>query len=509
MTSDLDLLRRFARDNSQDAFAEIVRRHLNLVYSAALRQVRSPQLAEDISQSVFADLARDADKLKPNTVLTAWLYAVTRRTAIDAIRKESRRRLREQIAVEMNNMNATTADWTQIEPLLDDAMAALDETDRSAILLRYFENKNLREVGEALGASEDAAQKRVSRAVERLREFFSKSNVTIGAGGLVVLVSTNAVQAAPVGLTATILTATFATTQTIGMTMIHKILITGMTAAVVGTGICAFHLKSQIQLLQQQQVLLGQQIAELSRERDGVTNQLAGLQQENKQLRANEPELLKLRGEVTRLQRPQNVQPRTAQAAGINVNPEPIQIHAKTRFITIPSEALYALGIAWKSDAQGNKTGLLTEQQFKDILKAFQAASDVESIAEPEFVTSNGRQTQMRASEPVAINGTNFQIGPTLDVVPNFSTNSSTFNLWLEASFVQLTGDPSQPGMQLVVATNQVALAPGQTIVLEHELPSGGWLPSSKNIPPGPRSLLIFVTPHVVDASGNLNPKYQ
>src|ERR1017187_2374728 len=207
MTSDLDLLRQFARENSQDAFAEIVRRHLNLVYSAAMRQVRSPQLAEDISQSVFADLARDAGKVsgtgfQPVNSLTPWLYAVTRRTAIDAIRKESRRQLREQIAVEMTNMNATSADWTQIEPLLDDAMAALDETDRSAILLRYLENKNLREVGETLGTSDDAAQKRVSRAVERLREFFSKRKVTIGASGLAVLISANAVQAAPIGLAA-------------------------------------------------------------------------------------------------------------------------------------------------------------------------------------------------------------------------------------------------------------------------------------------------------------------
>ena len=108
----------------------------------------------------------------------------------------------------MNNMNATANDWTQIAPLLDDAMAALDETDRSAILLRYFENKNLREVGESLKISDDAAQKRVSRAVERLREFFSKRKITIGASGLAVLISANAVQSAPVGLAATISTAT-------------------------------------------------------------------------------------------------------------------------------------------------------------------------------------------------------------------------------------------------------------------------------------------------------------
>src|SRR5271170_4800972 len=209
MMSDLDLLDQYARENRQEAFAALLDRHLKLVYSAALRQVRSPQLAEEVAQSVFADLARDAGKIsgtgfQPANSVTPWLYTVTRRTAIDVIRKESRRQLREQIAVEMNDMNATANDWTQIEPLLDDAMATLDETDRSAILLRYFENKNLREVGESLKISDDAAQKRVSRAVERLREFFSKRKITVGASGLAVLISANAVQSAPAGLAATI-----------------------------------------------------------------------------------------------------------------------------------------------------------------------------------------------------------------------------------------------------------------------------------------------------------------
>jgi RNA polymerase sigma factor (sigma-70 family) len=324
MTSDLDLLRQFVRENSQDAFTEIVRRHLNLIYSAAFRQVRSVQLAEEVAQSVFADLARDAGKLKPDTILTAWLYSVTRRTAIDAIRKESRRQLREQIAVDMTNMNATSADWTQIEPLLDDAMAALDETDRSAILLRYFENKNLREVGETLGTNEDAAQKRVSRAVERLREFFSKRNVSIGASGLAVLISANAVQSAPIGLvvmisSAAVLAGTavhsltvIAATKTIAMTTLQKSII-GMTfAVVVGTGIFEVHqnskLQNQIQTLQQQQAPLAEQIQELQRERDDATNQLAGLLAENAQLKSNsnENELLKLRGEVAQLKNEAN-----------------------------------------------------------------------------------------------------------------------------------------------------------------------------------------------------------
>jgi len=172
--SDLELLGQYAQKNRQEAFAELVDRHLKLVFSAALRQVRSPELAEEVAQSVFADLARNADRLEPQTILAAWLYQVTRRTAINVVRGESRRQLREQIALDMTTMNSNSSEWAAIEPLLDEAMEALDGSDRTAILLRYFQDKSLREVGRMLGTSEDAAQKRVSRALDQLREFFSK-----------------------------------------------------------------------------------------------------------------------------------------------------------------------------------------------------------------------------------------------------------------------------------------------------------------------------------------------
>src|SRR5215212_6012631 len=206
MTSmnDLELLGEFIRDQSQGAFTALVQRHVGLVYCAALRQVRSPQLAEEVAQSVFTDLARTATRLKPDTIVTAWLYEVTRRTAINVVRGEARRQLREQIALEMDAMNANADDWTQIKPLLDDAMHALDDTDRTAVLLRFFENKSMREVGETLGTTDDTARKRVNRAIEHLREFFAKRGVTVGASGLVVVISANAVQAAPVGLSLTI-----------------------------------------------------------------------------------------------------------------------------------------------------------------------------------------------------------------------------------------------------------------------------------------------------------------
>ena len=388
MTSDLDLLGQYARNQAQDAFTEIVRRHVDLVYSAALRQVRSPQLAEEVAQSVFTDLARNAGKLKPDTVLTAWLYQVTRRTAVDVVRKESRRQLREQIASEMNAMNDTAPDWTHVEPFLDEAMHTLDETDRAAVLLRYFENKSLREVGATLGTSDDAAQKRVSRAVERLREFFTKRGVTVGASGLVVVISANAVQAAPAGLAVTISTAatlagtTLATSatataiKTIAMTTLQKILITATITAAVGAGIyeaCqASTMRSQNQTLQQQQAPLAEQIQQLQRERDNATKRLAELQAENEQLKSNRntAELLKLRGEVARLRNEAN-DPTDASAKALAAKMNKLkQRLAETPGAKIP-ELQFLTDQDWLNAANGK---LDTDADYRRALASLRSA---------------------------------------------------------------------------------------------------------------------------------------
>jgi RNA polymerase sigma factor (sigma-70 family) len=314
--SDLDLLEEYARDGVESAFAELVQRHINLVYSAALRQARSPQLAEEVAQSVFTDLSRNSKKLAPDTILTAWLYQVTRRTAIDVVRRESRRQLREQIATEMNAMNATDDEWTQIEPLLDEAMEALDSSDRSAVLLRYFENRSFREVGERLGTTDDAAQKRVSRAVDRLREFLSKRGVAVGATGLAAILSAHAVEAAPVGLALTIsssatigasavVASTSATlTKTIVMTTLQKTLITGAIVVAAGAGIYearqASQLRKQNVALEESHTALTKQVDSLQRERDETSNQVAMLSAEiaKSNPQQNSPEVLKLRGQV-------------------------------------------------------------------------------------------------------------------------------------------------------------------------------------------------------------------
>jgi RNA polymerase sigma factor (sigma-70 family) len=317
MMSDLELLDQYARENRQDAFATLLDRHLKLVYSAALRQVRSPELAEEVAQSVFADLARNAGKLERGTVLTAWLYQVTRRTAIDVVRRESRRQRREQIATDLTQMNSNSSEWTAIEPLLDEAMEALELPDRTAILLRYFEGKSLREVGLTLGTSEDAAQKRVSRALDQLREFFSRHGRAVGVAGLTALIASNAVQSAPAGLKTAILASaalcgagapiagTIAISKTLAMTTLQKAFIGAALATAVGTGLYEAHRASdfqeQMQALRQQMDPSAGQVNQLRQQLEAATRQLTELKSQNEMLRRDLADLPRLRGEVARL----------------------------------------------------------------------------------------------------------------------------------------------------------------------------------------------------------------
>ena len=212
---DHELLAEFARNESEVAFAALVARHVNLVYSAALRFAGNPHHAEEITQAVFIILARKAGKLPPRTVLSGWLYQTARLTAANFVKGEIRRQHREQEAYMQSTLTEPdAAAWQQLAPQLDEAMGRLGETDRNAIVLRFFENKTAQEVGAALKLTEAAAHKRVNRALEKLRKIFSKRGVTLTATVIAGAVAANSVQAAPAGLAATV-TATAAKGATI------------------------------------------------------------------------------------------------------------------------------------------------------------------------------------------------------------------------------------------------------------------------------------------------------
>lgn len=326
--TDQQLLRNYTTHRSDPAFAELVRRHLDLVHSAAQRMVGDVHLARDVTQATFVALAQQAAQLSNRPALSGWLHTTARNLAVKTIRTDARRRVREQEAVAMNDLLSPTPDapWEQIAPHLDAALGELNDADRDAVLLRYFEKKSAAEIGSTLGISSEAAQKRVSRAVERLREFFAKRGVTVGAGGLVVVISANAVQAAPAGLATTISAAALAgtavttstliavTTKTIAMTTLQKTLVAATVAVLAGAGIYearqATQLRDQVQTLQQQQAPMFEQIQQLQKELDEASNRVAGLNNDLAKNRGNNTELLKLRGEVGVLRNQLNQQDR-------------------------------------------------------------------------------------------------------------------------------------------------------------------------------------------------------
>ncbi len=204
--NDMDLLREYTRDHSEPAFAGLVQRHINLVYSVALRYTGNTEDAQDVTQAVFIILARKAASLRERTVLTGWLYETTRFTAARFIRTRVRRQIREQEAYMQSSLNEpdTSSIWRQLSPLLEEAMTQLGEKDRALLALRFFENKSGAETAAALGIQEWAVHKRTTRAVEKLRTFFARRGVSVSAGVLIAAVSANSLQAAPAGLAATV-----------------------------------------------------------------------------------------------------------------------------------------------------------------------------------------------------------------------------------------------------------------------------------------------------------------
>jgi RNA polymerase sigma factor (sigma-70 family) len=202
--SDAALLAEYAVGRSEAAFAQLVQRYVALVYSAALRQVGNPHSAEEVTQAVFIILARKAGGLGPKTVLAGWLCRTAHLAARDFLKSERRRQQREHNAYLQCDMNSSATDtqitWQQLAPVLDEAVAQLGDEDRAAVVLRYFEQRPLDEVGAALGMGADAAQKRVTRALDKLRKRFAKRGLTLSVALIAGAVSVNSMSAAPVGL---------------------------------------------------------------------------------------------------------------------------------------------------------------------------------------------------------------------------------------------------------------------------------------------------------------------
>lgn len=207
---DAHLLRAYTDQGSEDAFAELVRRHMDWVYSASLRMVRDPHLAEDVTQAAFVALARSAPRLADHPVLSGWLHRTAQNIAVQTVRATERRRSREQQAAIMNELldHDSDATWKWIAPHLDDALGVLSDSDRDALTLRYFERKSAEEMSQVLGISSEAAQKRVNRAVDRLRDHLTQRGITSTSVGLALAMESHAVASTPLAIAESILRGT-------------------------------------------------------------------------------------------------------------------------------------------------------------------------------------------------------------------------------------------------------------------------------------------------------------
>lgn len=335
MADNHQLLAEYAKNGSETAFRELVERYVDLVYSAAVRLVNGDgHLAEDVAQTVFADLARLARTLSKDVMLGGWLHRHTCFVASKTMRGERRRQLRERQAVEMNSIeDHSAANFASLAPILDDAINQLGAEDRKAIVLRFFEQRDFRAVGEAMSSNEEAARKRVDRALEKLHLLLKRRGLAYPAAALAATLGAQAVSAAPAGMAAGIVAGALASAAAGGSTMLTILNIMSMTKVQVGAIAAlvvavavpfAIQYRAQNKLRQENTALRLQlaQLDELAAENKRLSTVVApsapaAPTPTNDQFR----ELLKLRGEVGRL-RQETTKPRPSALSEIAASPE-------------------------------------------------------------------------------------------------------------------------------------------------------------------------------------------
>jgi len=458
--SDIELLRDYDRQGSEAAFAELVRRHINLVYSVALRHVGIAAHAEEITQAVFVILARKAAGLHPGIILEGWLHETTRLTALSFLRGERRRHFREQEAYMQSTLQeyADASVWNHLAPLLDEAMSRLGKKDRDAVILRFFKEKNVREVAATLQVNEAAAQRRILRALDKLRKFFTKRGVSSTTAIIAGAISANSVQAAPVALAKSvtavaIVKGSIATAST--LTLVKgtiKIMTCAKLKLALGIGMAALLAGSAVTIA-------------LS----DVGNKTATLPDN----RSNSPQTM---------------------------------LAIASECVEVPDNLLENLGINWQPTDSGGATAMLTKSQHTNILGTLKHTRDVAlpSQSSIAFPPSPGmpRQGTVAMVKPVKISGTNAETGTILNVVATLSSDSKSVNLDLDAEWLGLAdASPLHDGSQNTIRTTKatavatLTLNPVQTILIRQ--PIDGKQPALGGTAEGSKSVLVFVTPQL------------
>ncbi len=414
-TPDHELLRSYADHGTEEAFTELVRRHCDLVWGAARRVGSDADAARDVAQMVFTDLARKAPRLPVGTVLAGWLYRAACHAAANQVRGEIRRTQREQQAMQQDDIQSAITESTEtrdaagLQPILDAALGRLSEADRDAVVLRFLTGRSLAEVGATLGTNEDAAQKRVSRALEKLREIFRQRGVTVSGGTVAIALGVAGTQTAPVGLAATLaggaLVGVGAQSGVAAWFLLMKSkLVLGIVAgALVFTAMV--QQQRNVRRLADDNATLRRQMAEMTAPPTVAT---AGNDPgELERLRAEHAELLRLRGELTQLRqaaRQPTARPSAAPAvrAG-DMDPQTLEILKAEANSARIINAMKHLGLAAHRFASGNGSKFPTTLEEMRNELPLSTDGTLPSNVSPDLVEFFHRDRPLDATDPERI----------------------------------------------------------------------------------------------------------
>jgi RNA polymerase sigma factor (sigma-70 family) len=504
MVSSEQLLDEFGRGRSEAAFREIVERHINLVFATALRAANGDaHFARDVAQVVFRDLALKAGKIPAGTLVAGWLYRHASFTAAKMLRSERRRMVREKTAVEYQSMSAP-ADFGE---RLDPALEKLGEEDRTAIVLRFLEPLSFRQVGESLGVSEDAAQKRVSRALEKLRAILARDGATITASCLAAAMAAQ-VQSAPPGLSTGLARAVLenlTVTKTSTMTTLlstTKAKVAFLALAAAGVAIPLSMQHRQIEELARERDALVRSVSELREQAGRAEQTMASAEMER--LRRDNAELHRLRAEIGPLRErirkleSENGSGTTAVAAEAP-KASPAQVTIEARYAEIPAAAVQRLqGMGIAVPATVTEVTLVSAEKTKELEEFLKGQEGIDLLSAPRVTTLDARQARISVEENIEIQGKQFPVGQVLDVLPEVSADRRSIGLKLSGTSTEYLGvsDDGLPRFRVRQIQSEGRVRHSETLLMQARAPD-----DSND---GARRTLVLVQSTVIDAAGNV-----